>query len=95
MRSVLLCAALAASPAFADQVFDAGAGDYIRLTDQPCKAQLEPAWQRLHPRAAVALINGKPLKACWVSVEGIAAIRYEDGASVGIPLSVFKPVRDV
>lgn len=95
MRYVLLCAALAAAPAFAQDLVARQGNDTVRLADAPCTseqvlARIEPA---LRPkfRAAMAVVEGHSFEACWLSAGDVAHLLYEDGDQGIVPLSDLKP----
>ena len=96
MKIALLCAtaALAAAPAFADELVASNGQDSVRLSDKPCSA--EQVLQRLSPkvremmRDANAVVSGQPFRACWVVNGDSAHLLYEDGDQGLIPLTDFK-----
>jgi hypothetical protein len=95
MRFALLCAvALAAAPAFADEVVASNGNDSVRLSDAPCSSQ--PVLKLLEPglrcalRDATAVVHGQTFKACWIVHGNAAHLLYEDGDQGLVPLSDFK-----
>ena len=95
MRFALFCAAaLLAAPALADELVASNGNDSVRLSNTPCTSEL--VLNRLQPqmrgelRDAIAVVEGKTFKACWV-VEGHAAhLLYEDGDQGLVPRRDFK-----
>jgi hypothetical protein len=95
--ALLVAAALAAAPAFADEVVASNGNDSVRLSDSPCTSQqvlslLDPS---LRPalRDASAVVQGRSFKACWVVHGDAAHLLYEDGDQGLIPLADFKMPR--
>jgi hypothetical protein len=95
MKCFILCAALAASPAFADDLVARQGSDSVRLAEAPCTSseilgQLPP---QVHPefKAASAQVEGKTFAACWRKAGASAHLVYEDGDQGLIPLADLKP----
>lgn len=95
MRFAILCAAaLAAAPAWADEVVASNGEDSVRLSDQPCSS--EKVLSRLPPNMRVlvhdasATVQGQVFKACWVIDGDSAHLLYEDGDQGLVPLSDFR-----
>lgn len=96
MKSVLLCAALAAAaPAMAQDLVARQGSDTVRLADGPCTSEqvlvrLEPS---LHSqfRAAMAIVEGRTFTACWRKAGNAAHLLYEDGDQGIVPLADLKP----
>lgn len=92
---LLLCAALAAAPAFADDLVAHNGNDSVRLGEAPCTSQL--VLSRLQPnmhehyKSATAVVEGTNFVACWRVVGNAAHLLYEDGDQGIIPLSELKP----
>lgn len=96
MKSVLLlCAALAAAPVFAEDLVARNGNDSVRLGDAPCTSEL--VLGRLQPqmhaqyKAASAVVEGTTFVACWRLVGNAAHLLYEDGDQGVIPLAELKP----
>lgn len=96
MKSVLLvCAALAAAPVFAEELVARNGNDSVRLGDAPCTSELVLA--RLQPqahaeyKAASAVVDGQNFVACWRVVGNSAHLLYEDGDQGIIPMAELKP----
>jgi hypothetical protein len=94
MRLALLCAvALAAAPAWADEVVASNGEDSVRLSDQPCTSEkvlnLLPPSLRVLVHDASATVQGELYKACWVIDGDAAHLLYEDGDQGLVPLSDF------
>jgi len=96
MRTAVLCAALLALPAWADNLLVVREGnDMIRLADDRC--QSEQVLQRLpvelhaHYRSATAVLQGVRFSACWRRHGSAAHIVYEDGDQGVIPMANLKP----
>lgn len=91
MKALILCAALAAAPAFADDLIARQGEDSVRLGDAPCTS--EQVLVRLQPqthedfRAATAVFQGRSFVACWRPVGSMAVLIYEDGDQGIIPLA--------
>jgi hypothetical protein len=95
MRSILLCAALAAAPALAGDLVARQGSDTVRLADGPCTsetvlAQLDP---RLHSqyKAASAIVQGQTFAGCWRKTGSVAHLLYEDGDQGIVPIADLKP----
>jgi hypothetical protein len=96
MKSVLLvCAALAVAPVFAEELVARNGNDSVRLGDAPCTSELVLA--RLQPqtrgdyKAASATVDGQSFVACWRVVGNSAHLLYEDGDQGIIPMAELKP----
>ncbi len=95
MRVVLLCAAIAAAPAFAQDLVARQGSDSVRLADGPCISKpvlgrLEPALQQDY-KAATAVVQGRTFDACWRMTSQGAHLLYEDGDQGLVPTSDLKP----
>lgn len=94
MRRLILAALLAASPAFAgDRVAKVG-DDRIVLMDKPCpyasvlrhiKEEYRARFKKADTR-----IGGKRYFACYVVVDDLVMMVYEDGDQGIVPMSEFK-----
>ena len=95
MKLFILCAALAASSAFADDLVARQGNDSVRLAETPCTNSEVlghvPPQVRTEFRAASAQVEGKTFTACWRKSGGSAHLVYEDGDQGLIPLSDLKP----
>jgi hypothetical protein len=96
MKPVLvLCAALAISPVFAENLVARNGNDSVRLAEGPCTSEL--VLSRLQPqmhaqyKAASAIVEGQNFVACWRVVGNAAHLLYEDGDQGVIPLAELKP----
>lgn len=93
----LICAALlcVAGPAMSDMVFRDGK-DSVKITERACYPEMSGLF---HPgveaKAADAEIGGKQFRACWVEMNGLAVLIYEDGDQGMIPMGAFKPVASI
>jgi hypothetical protein len=93
--ALLFCAALAAAPAFADDLVARNGSDSVRLGETPCTSEL--VLSRLekqahdHYKSASALVDGQNFVACWRVVGNAAHLLYEDGDQGVIPLAELKP----
>lgn len=100
MRSIaLLCLALAATPAMADDLVAYEGTDMIRLTPQACT---NPAvLNRIEPEAraafltASAVLQGHHYTACWRITPMAAYLLYEDGDQGLIPLEKLQVPIDI
>lgn len=94
MRSLILAACIAASPAVAADFVARQGQDVIRLTDEPCPVSVIrhiPEGHRGHFRKAHASVNGKNYLACFAArSDGMVALVYEDGDQGLIPIQLFK-----
>lgn len=96
MKFAFLCAAaaLAAAPAFADELVASNGQDSVKLSDQPCSN--EQVLSRLTPKFreamkdASAVVGGQAFRACWIVDGDSAHLLYEDGDQGLIPLADFK-----
>lgn len=95
MRILVLCAALAAVPAFAQDLVARQGNDSVRLNDGPCTSDL--VLSRLQPqmreeyKAATAVVDGQNFTACWRPMGNAAHLLYEDGDQGLIPMEELKP----
>ena len=97
MKAALFCAALAiaAAPAFAQELVARQGDDSVRLTDAACQSDL--VLSRIEPgqveeyRAASAMFQGQRFQACWRMMGNAAYLVYEDGDQGIIPASELKP----
>ena len=96
MKPVLvLCAALAVTPVFAEELVARNGNDSVRLGEAPCTSEL--VLSRLQPqmqsqyKAASAVVEGQSFAACWRVVGNAAHLMYEDGDQGIIPLAELKP----
>jgi hypothetical protein len=95
MKLFILCAALAAGSAFADELVARQGNDTVRLAETPCTStevlgQLPPQ-SRSEFMAASAQVEGKTFTACWRKAGQSAHLVYEDGDQGLIPLADLKP----
>ena len=95
MKHLLLCAALVAVPALADDLVARQGDDSVRLAETPCTseqilAQL-PAGMHGEFKAASAVVEGKTFAACWHAAGNAAFLVYEDGDQGVIPMDELKP----
>lgn len=96
MRTLLICAALAAAaPAFAQDLVARQGNDSVRLADTPCTSErvlgrLQPQ-QKEEYRQASATVDGQNFQACWRPMGGAAHLMYEDGDQGLIPIQDLKP----
>lgn len=95
MRSVLLCVALAAAPAFAADLVARQGSDTVRLADGPCTSEtvlalLDPQL-RSHYKAATAVVQGRSFSGCWRKTGSVAHLLYEDGDQGIVPMAELKP----
>lgn len=96
MRVVLLCAAaLAATPAFAQDLVARQGSDTVHLAEAPCTSQqvLKMLDPQLQPKyhAASATVQGHTFEACWRMTANGVHLLYEDGDQGLVPLSDLKP----
>ena len=95
MKLFILCAALAASSAFADDLVARQGNDSVRLAETPCTSNEVlghlPPQVRTEFKSASAQVEGKTFTACWRKAGGSAHLVYEDGDQGLIPLSDLKP----
>jgi opacity protein-like surface antigen len=98
MKALVFCAALAAmaaTPAFAEDLVARQGDDSVRLSDAACKSEL--VLSRLEPgmakdfRAASAVFQGQRFQACWRMMGNAAYLMYEDGDQGVIPANELKP----
>ena len=95
MRVVLLCAALAAAPAFATDLVARQGPDTVHLAEAPCTSRqvlklLDPKLQTKY-HAASATVQGHTFDACWRLTPNGAHLMYEDGDQGLVPLADLKP----
>jgi hypothetical protein len=95
MRLILLCTALAATPAIAGDLVARQGGDSVRLAEGPCTSELvlghlEPRLQ-VHYKAAIAVVKGQTFAACWRKSGSVAHLLYEDGDQGLVPMAELKP----
>jgi hypothetical protein len=102
MKRVILaaCITLAASAALPAPLARSSSGDWVRLLDTPCPAEVqavipEAEWDQY--RAARAQIAGKQFDACWavVSDAGAVSLYYADGDRGLISMLAFHEDRDL
>jgi hypothetical protein len=97
MKSVVLCAALAAAaaPVFAQDLVARQGSDAVHLGEGPCTSQ--PVLKLIDPKlqtkyhAATATVQGRTFAACWALTANGAHLMYEDGDQGLVPLSDLKP----
>ena len=92
---LLLCAMLAAAPAFTESLVAREGVDSARLSDQPCSNEqvlghIEPKL-RASLRAASVEVDGKSFAACWGPAGNAVYLLYEDGDEGLIPFSKIRP----
>jgi hypothetical protein len=98
MKLLLIAAALAAGPAFADDFVYKDESVTIRLMDKPCaRPSLATALSTVSPgeaKAAAVRADGKDLIACWTVVAQLGAVAVVDEQGMGgfIPMDEFKRV---
>ena len=95
MRKILLlCAAFAAAPVFAQDLVARQGEDTIRLAESECtdKGVLGRVPPQFHSqfRAATAVVAGHTFSACWRKAGNAAHLVYEDGDQGIVPLSDLK-----
>jgi hypothetical protein len=96
MRTLLICAALAAAaPAFAQDLIARQGNDSVRLGDKPCTSdlvlgRLQPQ-QKQEYKAATAVVDGQTFQACWRPLGSAAHLLYEDGDQGLIPMHDLRP----
>jgi hypothetical protein len=97
MKAAVFCAALtalAAAPAFAQDLIARQGDDSVRLSEEACQSEL--VLNRLEPavaqefRAASAVFQGQSFKACWRMMGNAAYLVYEDGDQGVIPAQELK-----
>jgi hypothetical protein len=100
MRHVIVaaCITLAASAALPAPLARSSSGDWVRLLDTPCPAQVqavipEAEWDQY--RAARAQIAGKQFDACWNVTGETVHLVYADGDQGQISVRAFKQDWDV
>jgi hypothetical protein len=95
MRLLVLCAALAAAPAFADDLVARQGEDSVRLAEKSCNSEQVlgrlPAELRDEYKAASAVVQGQKFQACWRVMGNAAHLLYEDGDQGLIPMTDLKP----
>lgn len=95
MKHLLLCAALVAVPAFADDLVARQGEDSVRLAEAPCTSERVlgqlPASMHGDFRAASAVVGGQTFTACWRLAGNAAFLVYEDGDQGVIPMDELKP----
>lgn len=95
MKYLLLCAAVAAAPVFAQDLIARQGGDSVRLSESPCTSdvvlQQLPAHVRADFKTASAVVEGKTFQACWRQAGEAAVLLYEDGDQGVIPMTELKP----
>lgn len=95
MKAVVFCVALAAAPAFAQDLIARQGNDSVRLSEDACQSEL--VLNRLEPaiakefRAASAEFQGQTYQACWRVMGNAAYLIYEDGDQGVIPVQELKP----
>jgi hypothetical protein len=94
-RILVLCAALAVAPVFAEDLVARNGNDSVRLAEGPCTSELvlgrlQPQMQGQY-KAASAVVEGQTFTACWRVVGNAAHLLYEDGDQGIIPLAELKP----
>jgi hypothetical protein len=101
MRYAIFAAAmLAASTAMAAPFARSSSGDWVRLLDKPCAAEvlaLIPEAERDQYHAAKAQIDGKQFDACWEVVADAGAVHlvYADGDQGLVSMLAFHEDRDL
>jgi hypothetical protein len=99
MKAVVFCAAvaaaLAAAPAFSQDLIARQGDDSVRLSDDACTSEL--VLSRIEPgdikeyHAASAMFQGQRFQACWRMMGNAAYLLYEDGDQGIIPAHELKP----
>jgi len=96
MKAFVICAVLAAAPAFAlaDNLVARQGDDSVRLNDAPCASEQVlgrlPVEARQEYKAASAQLQGQNFSACWREMGSVAHLIYEDGDQGIIPLQELK-----
>jgi hypothetical protein len=100
MRTLIVAAILAASPAFArvyenDTMVAKRGADVIRLWETPCVhagtlGLIKPEFRERFKKAR-AMIGGVDFYACWTMEENAVFVLFEDGDQSVVPVSEFKP----
>ena len=92
--AALLCAVVL--PAHADYITGTLGGDYVRISEQACPADiLSMVSADIHDRMhlAEARIRGTVWRACWaVTADGTVHLLFEDGDSGQLPAGQFRKV---
>lgn len=93
--TVAIAAAVAAAPAFSQELVARQGDDSVRLSDGACQSELvlarvEPGSQDEY-KAATARFQGQNFVACWRTMGGVAHLVYEDGDQGIIPMQELKP----
>lgn len=94
MKKLLLALALACAPALADinMVVRDGAS-YVRLSQAECHPEVAkqiPEELRSMFHAAIAVLDGKTYRGCWVvRADAMVLIVYADGDMAVIPIKLF------
>ena len=84
MKKLLLIAAIAAAPAFADSwAMNNQAGGEIVLIDKLC-----PGYKNIM-QAYTYLPGGKTLTGCWFYQEGMVRVVWDDGSEYSYPAKRF------
>ncbi|MGC3984754.1 MAG: hypothetical protein QM777_08520 [Pseudorhodoferax sp.] len=95
----VLCAALLATGARANDLVVNEGADSIRFTDAACSSQA--VLQRIDPgdrplfRTASATLQGQRYTACWSLVSTAVYLVYEDGDQGLVPVSKLKVPLDI
>ncbi len=95
----LVCAALIAAPAMAEEMVSYRDGNTIRLGEGDCTSELvlnqvEPALQTQFRSASVEL-EGQKFAACWRVTPAGAFLIYEDGDQGLVPFNSLKPLLSI
>lgn len=96
MKAFVLCAVLAAAPAFAlaDDLVARQGDDSVRLNDAPCASENVlgrlPVEAREEYKSASAQLQGQSFSACWREMGNVAHLVYEDGDQGIIPMQELK-----
>jgi hypothetical protein len=95
MKIAILCAALLAAPAFADDLVARHGSDTVRLANSPCASaqvlEAVPVQMRDELHAASAQLQGQSFSGCWRMLGNAVHVLYEDGDQGLIPLTDLKP----
>lgn len=95
MRRAILCLALLAIPAMADDMVMRGLrGAYVRLMDAPCAdpnilAHIRPEHRAIFRQAIVA-VSGETIPGCWAAHSGAVLVTFTDGSDIMLEQEKFK-----
>jgi hypothetical protein len=100
MRQTIVAAllTLAASAAMPAPFARSSSGDWVRLLESPCPAEVQaviPEAERDQYRAAKAQIAGKQFDACWNVAGEVVHLYYADSDQGIVPMVAFHEDRDI